>query len=49
MITSTKDKIKGSFHEVAGTIREGVGKVTNDRNLKDEGEAEKKEGKFNRR
>ena len=45
MKTSTKDKIKGSFHEVAETIREGVGKVTNDRNLKDEGKAEKKEGK----
>ena len=23
MKTSTKDKIKGSFHEVAGTIKEG--------------------------
>ena len=45
MITSTKDKIKGSFHEVAGTIKAGVGKVTNDRKLKDEGKAEKKEGK----
>jgi uncharacterized protein YjbJ (UPF0337 family) len=45
MKTSTKDKIKGSFHEVAGTIKEGVGKVANDRNLTDEGKAEKKEGK----
>jgi uncharacterized protein YjbJ (UPF0337 family) len=27
MKTSTKDKIKGSFHEVKGTIKEEVGKV----------------------
>jgi uncharacterized protein YjbJ (UPF0337 family) len=45
MKTSTKDRIKGSFHEVAGTIKEGVGNVSNDRNLKAEGKAEKKEGK----
>jgi uncharacterized protein YjbJ (UPF0337 family) len=31
MKTSTRDKIKGSFHEVKGTIKEQVGKVTNDR------------------
>ena len=37
MKTSTKDRIKGSFHEVKGTIKEEVGKVTNDRNLKAEG------------
>ena len=45
MKTSTKDKIKGSFHEVKGTIKEEVGKVTNDRNLKAEGKTEKKVGK----
>ena len=45
MNTSTKDKIKGSFHEVKGTIKEEVGKVTNDRNLKAEGKTEKKVGK----
>ena len=42
MKTSTKDKIKGSFHEVTGTIKEEIGKVTNDSNLKGEGKAEKK-------
>ena len=47
MKTSTKDRIKGSFHEVKGTIKEQVGKVTNDRDLKAEGKAEKKVGKFN--
>jgi uncharacterized protein YjbJ (UPF0337 family) len=45
MKTSTKDKIKGKFHEVAGTIKEEIGKVTNAGDLKDEGKAEKKEGK----
>ena len=49
MKTSTKDKIKGSFHEVTGTIKEEVGKVTNDRNLKAEGKAEKKAGKVQQR
>jgi uncharacterized protein YjbJ (UPF0337 family) len=45
MKTSTKDKIEGGFHEVKGTIKEEVGKVTNDHNLKAEGKAEKKGGK----
>jgi uncharacterized protein YjbJ (UPF0337 family) len=44
MKISTKDKIEGSFHEIKGTIKEEVGKVTNDRNLKAEGKAEKKNG-----
>lgn len=47
MKTSTKDRIKGSFHEVKGTIKEEVGKVTNDRNLKAEGKAEKRRARFN--
>jgi len=45
MKTSTKDRIKGSFHEVKGTIKEQVGKATSDRHLKAEGKAEKKAGK----
>jgi uncharacterized protein YjbJ (UPF0337 family) len=49
MKTSTKDNIKGSFHEVKGTIKEEVGKVTGDRNLKAEGKAEKKTGKVQQR
>ncbi len=49
MKTSTKDKIKGSFHAVTGTIKEEAGKVTNDRNLKAEGRAEKKAGKVQQR
>jgi uncharacterized protein YjbJ (UPF0337 family) len=45
MKTSTKDKLKGSLHEMKGAIKEEVGKITNDRDLKAEGKAEKKEGK----
>ena len=49
MKTITKDKIEGSFHEVKGTIKQEVGKVTNDRNLRAEGKAEKKAGKVQQR
>jgi uncharacterized protein YjbJ (UPF0337 family) len=45
MKTSTKDKIEGSFHEVKGSFKERLGKVTNDRALKAEGKSEKKAGK----
>ena len=49
MKTSTKDRIKGGFHEVKGTIKEQVGKATNDRKLKAEGKAEKSGGKVQQR
>ena len=49
MKNSTKDKLKGSFHEVKGTIKEQVGKATNDRALKAEGKAEKNAGKVQQR
>lgn len=47
--TSTKDQIKRSFHEMKGTIKEEVGKVTSDRNLKAELKAEKKAGTVQQR
>lgn len=37
------------FHEVKGTIKEEVGKVTSDPNLRAEGKAEKKAGKVQQR
>jgi uncharacterized protein YjbJ (UPF0337 family) len=49
MKTSTKDNLTGNFHEVKGTIKEEVGKVTGNRNLKAEGKAEKKAGKVQQR
>jgi uncharacterized protein YjbJ (UPF0337 family) len=42
MNPSTKDEIKGTFHEVKGTIKGTAGKVTNNPNLQAEGNAEKK-------
>ena len=49
MKNSTRDKLKGRFHEVKGTIKEGIGKATSDRNLKAAGKAEKKAGKVQQR
>jgi len=45
MKTSTEDKMKGGFHELKGSIKEQVGKVTNDRQLRVEGKIEKNTGK----
>jgi uncharacterized protein YjbJ (UPF0337 family) len=45
MKTSAEDKMKGSFHELKGTIKEQVGKVINDGQLRAEGRIEKNTGK----
>ena len=44
MEPSTKDQTKGKIHEVKGTIKEKIGKATNDPNLEVSGKAEKKAG-----
>ena len=44
MKTSTKDKLKGSFHEVKGTIKEEIGKATSDRRFESRRES-RKEGR----
>jgi len=49
MKTSTKDKLQGSFHEAKGTIKEKVGKATNDSTMRAEGKAEKNAGKVQQR
>lgn len=49
MKTITKDKLEGSFHEVERTIKEAVGKVANDCDLKTKGKAEKKADKVQQR
>jgi uncharacterized protein YjbJ (UPF0337 family) len=49
MNESTKDKIKGTAHDVKGTIKEKVGRATNDPNLEDEGTAEKVAGKVQKK
>ena len=37
MKPSTKNEIEGKVHEVKGTIKEKVGRLTNDRDLEGEG------------
>jgi uncharacterized protein YjbJ (UPF0337 family) len=45
MKSSTKDQAKGKFHEVKGTAKEMVGKVTDNPKLHLEGTVEKVVGK----
>ena len=40
-----KDRIAGAGKQVKGSIKEGVGKATGDEKLKNEGRADKAEGK----
>jgi uncharacterized protein YjbJ (UPF0337 family) len=40
MKQSTKDKANGKFHEMAGKVKERVGRMTNDPNLEAEGQDE---------
>jgi uncharacterized protein YjbJ (UPF0337 family) len=45
MKPSTDDKTTGKIHEVKGTIKENVGKLTKNPDLEAEGRAEKNAGK----
>jgi len=45
MKSSTKDKVKGSFHEAKGAVKELAGKVTDNPKLELKGKAEKVAGK----
>ena len=45
MKLSTDDKATGTIHEVKGAIKQEAGKLTNDRDLADDGEVEKNGGK----
>lgn len=49
MKKSMKDEIKGNFHEVEGKVKEKVGNVTNNPDLKAEGHAEKLRGKVQKK
>ena len=40
MKTRTKDEVAGKIREVKGTVKEKVGKLTNNRNLEAEGKVE---------
>ena len=45
MKSSTKDKIKGSFEEAKGKVKEKAGEVTGNPDLRDRGTVEKTGGK----
>jgi uncharacterized protein YjbJ (UPF0337 family) len=45
MKSSIKDKVKGTFHEAKGTVKEMAGEITNNPNLEAKGKAEKIGGK----
>ena len=49
MKDSTKDKIKGTAHELKGAIKEKIGHATNNPDLEAEGTAEKVGGKVQKR
>jgi uncharacterized protein YjbJ (UPF0337 family) len=49
MKDSTKDKIKGTAHELKGAIKEKIGHATNNPDLEAEGTAEKVGGKVQKK
>lgn len=46
MKDSSKDQMKGAFHETTGTLKEVAGKLSKDPNLEIEGANEKTGGKI---
>ena len=49
MKQSAKDAAKGTFHEVKGTVKETVGRATNNPALEAEGQDEKIGGKIQKK
>lgn len=49
MKRSTRDKAKGTFHEVKGKVKESVGRATNNPNLEAKGQVEKIGGKVQKK
>ena len=49
MKSSTRDAVTGRAREVKGTVKEKVGKLTSDPELKDEGTVEKVAGKVQKK
>ena len=49
MKQSTRDKAKGTFHEVKGKVKEKVGRATNNPDLEAEGNGEKIGGKVQKK
>lgn len=49
MKRSKKDKIKGTFHEVKGKVKETAGQVINNPDLESEGHSENLAGKVQKK
>ena len=49
MKPSTDDKAKGKFHQVKGAVKEQAGRVTNNPDLTNEGQAEQVAGKVQKK
>jgi uncharacterized protein YjbJ (UPF0337 family) len=49
MTDSMKDKAKGAMHDAKGTVKEKIGRVTNNPDMEDEGTAEKIGGKVQKK
>jgi uncharacterized protein YjbJ (UPF0337 family) len=49
MKPSTRDKAKGTFHEVKGKVKEKVGRATNNPDLEVEGQVEQIGGKVQKK
>jgi len=45
MKSSTKDKVKGTFHDAKGKVKEMAGKITDNPKLEAKGKVEKVAGK----
>ena len=49
MKSSTKDKVKGTFHDAKGKVKEMAGKITDNPKLEAKGTAEKIAGKVQKK
>ena len=49
MKPSTKDQVQGTIDEAKGKLKEVAGRVTNNRNLTNEGQADKLGGKIQKK
>lgn len=49
MKLSTRDEVKGEFHDLKGKVKEKAGQLTNDPDLEAEGQAEEIAGKVQKK
>jgi len=49
MKSSTKNQVEGQLHELAGTVKEKAGKITNNPKLEAEGQDEQLAGKVQKK